>query len=343
MAPSDTALFIAFGDMVEPWLDDVVRPLEGRCKVELYDPAAPFDAQVANAFAVVDQGGWGTREMLDAAAESSVALWQVLGTGLDHFELAYALDRGLTVANTPGRYSSVALAEHALLFVLCFAKNIDVSRANARSGTFYKPFNDDLEGRTLVIVGFGASGRELARRAGTCGMRLVAVDELPIDETMSVEYGLAFAGGPDDLDNLLPTADYVSLHVPLTAGTRGLLDRGRIGLLKRDAVIVNVARGALIDEAALVDALMSGRLRGAGLDVFAHEPLDPAHPLLALENVIATPHIAGGTRATSRRRGQAVAENLIRALEGRPIVDQIISTDALGAPPASTERGSRTR
>jgi phosphoglycerate dehydrogenase-like enzyme len=330
MPPSNVALFIPFRDLLDPWLNDVVRPLHGRCAVELYDSARPFEPQIASAFAVVDQGGWGTREMLDAAADTGIVLWQVLGTGLDHFELAYALERGLTVANTPGKYSSVGLAEHALLLMLCFAKSIDTSRANARSGRFYKPFNDDLEERTLVIVGFGASGRELARRARACGMHLLAIDELPIDEKTSHDYGLAFTAGPDDLDSVLSDADYVSLHVPLTRDTRGLLDRRRIGLLKRHAVIVNVARGELIDESALVDALRSGRLRGAGLDVFAREPLDPAHPLLALENVVATPHIAGGTRGTSRRRGQAVAENLIRALEGRPILDQIVSAEAIG-------------
>jgi D-3-phosphoglycerate dehydrogenase / 2-oxoglutarate reductase len=329
MARSETALFVPFQDLTEPWYSDVVDALRRRCTLELYDRALPFEAQVAPAFAVVDQGGWGTREMLDAAAEAGVSLWQVLGTGLDHFELAYAVERGLTVANTPGKYSAVGLAEHALLLMLCFAKSIDTSRANARSGRFYAPLNDDLEGRTLVIVGFGASGRELARRAGACGMRLVTVDELPIDETTAAEYGLAFAGGPGDLDALLPTADYVSLHVPLTRGTRGLVDRRRIGLLKRDAVIVNVARGGLVDEGALADALRRGRLRGAGLDVFAHEPLDPAHPLLALENVVATPHVAGGTRGTSRRRGRAVAENLVRALEGREILDRIVGLEAL--------------
>jgi len=330
MAAADVALFIPFrDDMLHPWLDDVVRPLEGRCTVEVYDTSLPFEAQVASVFAVVDQGGWGTREMLDAAAEAGISLWQVLGTGLDHFDLEYALDRGFPVANTPGRYSSVGLAEHALLLMLCFAKCIDTSRANARSGMFYKPITDDLEDRTLLVVGFGASGRELARRAHACGMRLLAVDELEIDEASSGEYGLVDSGGPEDLDRLLPEADYVSLHVPLTHGTRRLLDRRRLDLLKPEAVIVNVARGGLVDEPSLVEALTNGRLRGAGLDVFAHEPLLPDDPLLALDNVIATPHIAGGTQGTSRRRGQAVAENLVRALEGRPILDRITSAEAL--------------
>jgi phosphoglycerate dehydrogenase-like enzyme len=160
-------------------------------------------------------------------------------------------------------------------------------------------------------------------------MRLLAVDELEIDAASRLDHGLAVAGGPDDLDGLLPDADYVSLHVPLTASTRGLLDRRRIALLKPGATVLNVARGGLVDEPALIEALTNGRLRGAGLDVFAHEPLLPDHPLLALENVIATPHVAGGTRGTSRRRGQAVAENLIRVLEGSPVLDRITSAEPL--------------
>jgi phosphoglycerate dehydrogenase-like enzyme len=328
MASPERVLFIPFRDMLDPWLGDVVRPLEGRCEVDVCDPARTFGEQVAGARAVVDQGGWGTREMLQAAADAGVSLWQVLGTGLDHFDLAYALDCGLTVANTPGRYSSVGLAEHALLLMLCFAKNLDLSRANARGGTFYHPFNDDLEDRTLLVIGFGASGRELARRAGACGMRLVAVDVVPIADTLAAEYDLSVWGTPDELEGLLPDADYVSLHVPLLDSTRGLLDRHRIGLLRPHAVVVNVARGGLIDEDALIDALASDRIRGAGLDVFAHEPLDPSHPLLAFENVIATPHNAGGTRGTSRRRGRAVAENVIRVLDGEPVRDRIVDLEA---------------
>src|SRR3954447_26161103 len=125
-------LFLPFRDSLHPWLDDVVEPLAGRCTVELVDSARPFADQVAGVPVVVDQGGWGTPEMLDAAAEAGVSLWQGLGTGLDHFELDHALSRGLRVANTPGQFSAPALAEHALLLMLAIAKNAAASFANVR-------------------------------------------------------------------------------------------------------------------------------------------------------------------------------------------------------------------
>jgi phosphoglycerate dehydrogenase-like enzyme len=151
-------------------------------------------------------------------------------------------------------------------------------------------------------------------------MRVIAIDEMPVDAPAMEDFGLAFAGGPDDLDGLLSEADYVSLHLPLTPVTDRLIDRRRIALLKRSAVLINVARGGLIDEDALIEALEAGRIAGAGLDVFTTEPLAPDHPFLRLDNVIATPHVAGGTRGTSRRRGRAVAENVMRVLRGKPIL-----------------------
>jgi phosphoglycerate dehydrogenase-like enzyme len=320
-------LYVPFRDLLHPWLDDVVEPLDGRCDLVLCDAERPFGEQVDGTSVVVDQGGWGTHEMIDAAVAAGVSLWQVLGTGLDHFDVEYALARGLRVANTPGAFSATALAEQAVLFMLCFAKSLDRSRENARIGRFYHPLNDDLFGRTLGIVGFGASGRALARRAACFEMRLLAVDVVEIDESARESHGLAFAGGPDDLDRLLLESDYVSLHVPLTPETEGLLDARRIALLRPSAVVINVARGALLDEEALVAALRDGRIRGAGLDVFAEEPLPGDHPLLELENVVATPHIAGGSRTTSRLRGATVADNVLRVLDGRPILHEIAQAE----------------
>ncbi len=316
-------LFVPFQDLLDPWLHDVEAPLAGRCEVELLDAGRPFRDQLDGIRVVIDQGGWGSREMLDAAAAAGVELWQVLGTGLDHFELDYALSCGLRVANTPGEYSSTGLAEHALLLMLCFARRLDEARRNAREGTFHHPFSDDLYGRSLGLIGFGASGRELASRAAAFGMRLLAVDLYPIAPELAELYGLSFAGSPDEIDFVVAESDYLSLHVPLTSSTEQLLDRRRIGLLKPSATVINVARGPLIDQAALVEALSQGKIHGAGLDVFDTEPLDPDHPLLRLENVVATPHVAGGSRETSRRRGGAVAENVMRVYEGRPILHEI--------------------
>lgn len=322
-------LFIPFQDLLHPWYEGVAEPLAGRCEIELFDASRPFEQQVKDADVVVDQGGWGTRAMIDASIEAGVKLWQVLGTGLDHFDVDYVLDRGLPLANTPGQYSASSLAEQAMLLMLCFAKNLDLCRKNLHNGKFYHPFNDDLSGRALGLVGFGASGRELARRASAFGMKVMVVEALEVSSSAAREFGLSFVGSPSDLDAMLPQVDYVSLHVPLTSETSGLLNRQRLALLKATAVVINVARGGLIDEAALIEALQQNRIGGAGLDVFAEEPLPMSSALLQLDNVVATPHVAGGSRRTAELRGSAVAENVIRVLEGRPILH------AVGRPPLS--------
>src|SRR5262249_23800650 len=150
----------------------------------------------------------------------SVRLWQVIGTGLDHLDVRYILSRGIPLANTPGTFSAIALAEHAIFLMLCLSKSLYVSINNARAGNFHKPMNDELEGTTLGLVGFGASARELAKRALPLGMRVVAVDALPASKSVADELGVQFLGGPEQLDRLLPISDYVSLHVPLTSKTR---------------------------------------------------------------------------------------------------------------------------
>lgn len=337
-------LFIPFRDMVHPWYDNVADPLAGRCEIELYDRNRSFEKQVAGVSVVVDQGGWGTRDMIDASVDAGVKLWQVLGTGLDHFDVDYVLSRRLTLANTPGQYSGSALAEHAILLMLCFAKNLDVCRRNAASGQFYLPFNEDLAGRSLGLVGFGASAKELARRARAFGMQLLAVEAVGIPDPVKYEFGLSFAGLPNELNDMLPRVDYLSLHVPLTDQTRGLLNRERLALLKATAVVINVARGGLINQQALVNALEQRRIRGAGLDVFEEEPLPSDSPLLRLDNVIATPHVAGGSRRTAELRGAAVVENIIRVQDSRPILHEITSPGAAEAPghPGSNRTRSKS-
>jgi phosphoglycerate dehydrogenase-like enzyme len=175
---------------------------------------------------------------------------------------------------------------------------------------------DELPGQTLGVVGLGASGRELARRASALEMRVVAVDPVEVATEVLAASGVEWCGGTDRLASLLRESDYVSLHVPLNARTRHLLDAQLLLLMKPSAVLINVARGGLVDEAALLDMLRSGRLRGAGLDVFTQEPLAADSPFLALDNVIATPHVAGVTRGTSQRRAEACVENVDRIAQG---------------------------
>lgn len=279
-------LFIGFRDLVHPCYDDVLEAVAGKHPVILFDPKGSIPEQFGKADVVVDQGGWGSHEMVDAA--KAVKLWQIIGTGLDHLDVKYILDNKIPLANTPGAFSGIALAEHALFFMFCFAKNLHLSSSNIRSGVFYHPMNDELEGKTLGLVGCGASGRELAKRASALGMRVIAVDALPAAPEVLKEHHIDFFGKPEDIEKLLVESDYVSLHTPLTSKTRHLIDKRALSLMKPTAVLINVARGEIINQPALLEVLEAGKIRGAGLDTFAHEPLDPSHPLLNLANVIAT-------------------------------------------------------
>ena len=320
-------LFIGFADVVHPWYDDFLEGIGGKHAVELYDPKSPMAPQFRDADVVVDQGGWGTHEMIDAAIASGVKLWQVIGTGLNHIDVKYLVEKGVPIANTPGIFSGIALAEHALFLMLCLAKNVDESRKNVRSGVYYHPMNEELEGKTLGLVGFGGSARELAKRAAAMRMRILAVDALAVPQSVQEEYHLDFCGRPEDLGKLLRESDFLSVHTPLTSRTHHLINRKSFELMKPTSVLINVARGEIVDEAALVEALQTGLIRGAGIDVFTQEPPDPNHPFLHMENVIATPHIAGMTRGTSRRRGNAAAENVFRVAQGLPPLYQVTSAD----------------
>jgi D-3-phosphoglycerate dehydrogenase / 2-oxoglutarate reductase len=318
-------LYIGFRDLVYPMYDDFREAVGNKYAVSLYDPKSSISDQFGDVQVVVDQGGWGSRDMIDAA--KVVKLWQVIGTGLDHLDVRYILDKKIPLANTPGTFSGIALAEHALFLMFCFAKNLHLSVNNIRSGVFYHPMNEELEGKTLGLVGFGASGRELAKRATALNMRIMAVDAFPVSPSVLSEYKVDFFGTSEDIDKLLAEADYISLHVPITSKSRHLINKRAFGLMKPTAVLINVARGEIVDQQALVEVLTEGRIRGAGLDTFADEPLDPAHPLIAMSNVVATPHIAGGTRGTIQRRVKAAAENIFRTEKGLPPLYQITAVE----------------
>lgn len=310
-------VFLGQADNLEPWFGDVVVAIGEGHEVVLYDPSAALADQFRDARVVVDQGGSvGTREHVAAAVAAGVKLWQVLGTGLDHVDVDYILQRGLPLANTPGPFSSVALAEHALFLMLYFAKNFAESQRALRQGVFYRPINEELETRTLGLVGLGASARELAQRAAGFGMRILGLDIQPPPDSVLARAGIEYLGGPEALLTLLGQSDYVSIHVPLTRATRGLIGARALAAMRPGGVLINVARGGIVESEALVDALRKGILRGAGLDVFPSEPLDPDDPLLKLENVVLTPHIAGVTTGTSRRRAAAVADNVRRVATG---------------------------
>ena len=321
-------LFLGTSNLLHPWYDDVLEVAAGRWPIPLFDRSQPVAPQFEGLDVVIDQGGnHGTHELIDAACAVGVKLWQVLGTGLDHTDVDYILKKGIPLANTPGQFSSIALAEHALFLMLLFAKKFFESQRSVRDQVLCKPMNEELHGKTLGLLGFGASGRELATRANALGMRIMAIDVASISPSVQERYGLAFCGKPAELPRLLAESDYLSVHVPLTRVTRHMLDGAALSAMKPNSVIINVARGEIIDEAALVEALQAGRIRGAGLDVFPHEPVDPNHPLLRLPNVVATPHVAGVTFGTSYRRAQAVIANVERVAQDLPLLYQVTSVE----------------
>ena len=310
----------------QPWYDGFVAAIDGRYPIRLCDPAKPLADQFQGIDVVVELGG-ATRNMIDAGLAAGVKLWQIDSTGLDKVNVAYFLEQGLPLTHTPGPFSAVALAEQALFLMLCLAKNFKASQQSVRSRVLCAPTNDELAGKSLGLIGLGASGRELAKRAWAMGMRTMAIDIADVPQATRDELHIAFFGDPSQLDKVLVEADYLSIHTPLTSRTRHMIDRRVLELMKPTAVLINVARGGIVDADALFEALQIGQIRGAGLDAFDPEPIDPAHPLLQMENVIITPHVAGVTTETALRRGQALAENVGRVAQGLSPLYQVMSVE----------------
>jgi glyoxylate reductase len=233
------------------------------------------------------------------------------GVGYDRLDAAACARRGIAVTNTPGVLDE-ATADLAFALILAARRGIVEGDRLVRSGAWSQSWSEgglaeDVAGSTLGIVGLGRIGRAVARRANGFDLRVLYTRRRPVDTDFA-----AFR----DLDALLAEADIVTLHVPLTPHTEGLLDARRLALLRDGACLVNTARGEIVDEDALVAELVSGRLR-AGLDVFAHEPHVP-EALLALPNVVLTPHLGSATRQTREAMTRLVVDNLLAVERGDP-------------------------
>lgn len=298
-----------------PWGRDVIEAIKPPHELRLYDRDVPLGPQFEWAEVGIDFGGvMGTRQMADLAG--GIKLWQILGNGIDQFDLDYWRLKKIPVANCPGNLTGVPLAECALMLMLMLARQWHGIERNLQSGRLNLPLGDELAGKILVIIGFGAAGRELARRVVAFGMRIHAIDIRPISAEERREFGIEFAAGPEAMDQAVANADYVSLHLHLTPETHHIFDERRIRLMKREAFLINVARGGLVDCDALGRCLRDGQPAGAGLDVTEPEPMNPDHPLRQLPNVVVTNHIAGNTHGTWRRRAAFAAENVNRVAEG---------------------------
>jgi phosphoglycerate dehydrogenase-like enzyme len=302
------------------WLD---RECARNHDVTLLDRTGDIPAQMAGIDAVVDYGGNITRDELDVASEAGISFVQMVTNGLDHCEVDYALAKGFTVCHCPSNLSSESLAQTAMMFILMLAGRYKENAELFAQGVLYRPRSYGIVGKSLLIVGFGASGVELARRARACGMEIWANDIRDISADERREIPLARVGGPGDLAGMVAEADVVSVHLHLTDATRHVISRDLIASMQPSAWVINVARGELIDEDALYQALLGGKLGGAAIDVFGVEPPPVEHPVFQLPNVVATPHTAGGSEVTMMNRAVFCAENLDRLAHDEEPLGQV--------------------
>lgn len=252
---------------------------------------------------------------LDAAALGSCPTLRGIskhGTGVNNIDVAAATALGIPVTRTPG-VNAQAVAELAVGLMIAAARRIAWLDNQVRHGSWARVQDGvQLAGRTLGLVGFGEVARRVAVVARAIGMSVATYDPFLADEPGDVRVH-------QDLRGLVAVADVLSLHVPLTGDTEGLLGADELALLPEGAIVVNTARGPVIDEPALVDALRTGRVRAAGLDTLSTEPADPGNPLLVMENVIVTPHVGGSTTAAVAAVAEGAATNAVALLRGEPV------------------------
>jgi D-3-phosphoglycerate dehydrogenase len=230
-------------------------------------------------------------------------------------DLTAATERLIPVSNTPA-YCTEEVATHALALLLAVARKLPLIMPKTRAGywdyNFTRPLYS-LRGRMLGIIGLGRVGRALVPKARALGLRLGAYDPYVHDDIFALTGVQPFY----ELEQLLREADYLSIHAPLTAETHRMIDAAALGLMKPAALLINTARGQIVDEAALAEALRNGRLGGAGIDVLETEPPAPDNPLLALANVLVTPHVAWYTEESHEADRVQAMDELLRALQGK--------------------------
>jgi (S)-sulfolactate dehydrogenase len=303
--------------IVSEFMDDMaVDALRQRFAVH-YDPAlVEHRAELLQLLAATPALIVRNRTQVDAGLLAAAPRLKVvgrLGVGLDNIEMAACRSRGVEVIPATGA-NALAVAEYVIATVMVLLRGAYLSGPAVAAGEWPRgrlSEGREAAGKTLGLVGFGDIGRLAAKLAQALGMRVIACDPLlgadaPIWNEARVERR--------NLDVLLGEADAVSLHVPLTEDTRGLFDGARIAGMKPGAVLINTARGGIVDEAALAEALCSGKLGGAALDVFEQEPLPAGSPLAGAPNLILTPHIGGVTRESNQRVSALIADRVARFL-----------------------------
>lgn len=261
-------------------------------------------------------------EAMDAAGKQC-KIFANYAVGFDNFDLAAAAERGVILTNTPGVLTDT-VAEHAFSLILAVAHRIAESDRFTRAGKYHgwKPMlllGTDVSKKKLGIVGLGRIGSRVAHIATRGFDMSVVYYDVKRNEEFERTYAAVYR---EQVDDVFRTADIISIHVPLLPSTHHLVNAERLALMKPGSILVNTSRGPILDEAALVAALQKGAIRGAGLDVYEHEPaLAPG--LAALENVVLTPHTASATEETRAAMSELAAQNIIAVLEGRPALNPV--------------------
>jgi phosphoglycerate dehydrogenase-like enzyme len=289
-----------------PMVDAVRSRLPEGASLRVRDYVRPLPEEVAGAHVILPSNAHIDAEAIAAARD--LRLIQQPAVGVEVVDLEAARGRGVPVCNAPGANAD-ALAQNALLLILALARRLPEARRAFAERRIGVPLGRELTGKVLGVIGLGKSGSRLAVAAEALGMEVV---------------GVRSTSSREELDALLARADFISLHLPLTPATRGLLGEAELALVKPGACVVNCARGPIIDRDALESALASGRLGGAGLDVFWEEPWDPDDPLFARDDVVTLPHVGGSTVEVFARVADLVAENIRRLMAGEELLHRIV-------------------
>lgn len=240
---------------------------------------------------------------------------QKTGIGVDNIDLSAANTHGLPVSNTPGA-NATGVAELTVLLILALYRKLPILNKETKNGKWlmweFRPSSFEMEGKTHGFIGFGNIGRETAKRSKAFGTNIIYYDKYRVSEDQEKELDAQYLS----LEEVLKNSDIISLHIPLMPETEGLIGEYELNLMKKNAVLINVSRGGIVQEDALYHTLCDGTIAGAGIDVWASEPVSPEHPLLTLDNVIASPHIGAGTRDTLNRVLKMAFQNIKRVNDG---------------------------
>jgi D-3-phosphoglycerate dehydrogenase len=286
-------------------------------ELELIVPASSNEDEIVQLARDVDVilGARVSRRVIEAAPK--LKLIQARGVGVEAIDVDAAKERGVMVCNAAG-INAVWVAEHAITLALALAKNIVKHNENMKKGLWRRVKSTGICDKTIGVIGVGSIGTEVIKRLRSFGAKIIGIKRHPT-EKLKTSLGMAFLGGPEDLEYVLCNSDILILSVVLTPETNKMIGRKELKLMKKTAFLINISRGQIVDEEALIESLKEGWIGGAGLDVYEVEPIKSDNPLPTIENVVVTPHVGSGNYPpeTVDYRMQFLIDNVMKALTGK--------------------------